>query len=38
MQMDDVDVGWKTVGHALSNQMPVWYAWLLLAPLVRLVV
>ena len=38
MQLDDVDVGWKTLGHALSNQMPVWYAWLLLAPIVRLAV
>src|SRR5688500_13075011 len=34
MQFGDVDPSWKTVGHALSREMPWWYLWVAAAPFV----
>jgi signal transduction histidine kinase len=38
MQLDDVPTDWKTVGHALLKELPFWYLWVLLAPLVVIAV
>ena len=34
MQLDDVPTDWQTVGHALLKELPFWYLWVLLAPIV----
>ena len=34
MQLDNVPTDWKTVGHALLKELPFWYLWVLLAPIV----
>ena len=38
MQLDNVPTDWKTVGHALLKELPFWYLWVLLAPVVVLAV
>ena len=38
MQLDDVPTDWKTVGHALLKELPFWYLWVLLAPIVVIAV
>ena len=34
MQLDNVPTDWKTVAHALLKELPFWYLWVLLAPVV----
>ena len=38
MQLDNVPTDWKTVGHALLKELPFWYLWVLLAPIVVIAV
>jgi hypothetical protein len=38
MQLDDVPTDWQTVGHALLKELPFWYLWVLLAPVVVLAI
>ena len=38
MQLDNVPTDWKTVGHALLKELPFWYLWVLLAPVVVIAV
>lgn len=38
MQMDSVPATWKTVAHALLKELPFWYLWVLLAPIVVLAI
>jgi signal transduction histidine kinase len=38
MQLDDVPTDWQTAWHALQKEMPFWYLWVLLAPVVVLAV
>ena len=38
MQLDNVPTDWKTAGHALLKELPFWYLWVLLAPIVVIAV
>ena len=38
MQLDDVPATWQTVRHALQKELPFWYFWILLSPVVVLAV
>lgn len=38
MQLGDVPTDWQTVGHALLKELPFWYLWVLLAPVVVIAV
>lgn len=38
MQLGDVPTDWQTVWHALLKEMPFWYLWVLLAPVVVLAI
>ncbi|HKP30771.1 MAG TPA: histidine kinase [Gemmatimonadales bacterium] len=38
MQLDNVPTDWKTVAHALRKELPFWYLWVLLAPIVVIAV
>ena len=38
MQLDNVPTDWQTVSHALLKELPFWYLWVLLAPVVVLAI